>query len=86
MFKLTYPTYNVRYNQEGKTMDNLSQDVAKNERLLKALLALELTRHDPAVEKHELLLARVGLGYQDIAEVLGKKPDAVRMLLKRNKA
>ena len=69
-------------------MDNLTEEVQKSNRLLKAVLLLsvrEYQQQGDSSEKIELLLAASGLGYQDIAEILGKKPDAVRMLLKRKK-
>lgn len=68
-------------------MVNSNNDTQKNARLLQAILFLQLDNYvrQGGAEKPELLLARAGLGYQDIAELLGKKPDAVRMLLKRRK-
>lgn len=63
----------------------------KNEtnQLLRAVIALLVHEYESNPinngQKIELLLAASGLGYQEIASILGKKPDAVRMLLKRNK-
>lgn len=63
--------------------------VQENNRLLKAavgLLAQDYDRRAGAEsERIELVLAATGLGYKEIAAVLGKKPDAVRMMLARNK-
>lgn len=74
-------------HREGITMEKLMEEVQKNSRLLQAVLMLQVRDYQKkgGSERIELLLAASGLGYQDIAEVLGKKPDAVRMLLKRNK-
>lgn len=67
----------------------LLEEVRENNRLLRALLALYVKDYEkrPGGEdkqRVELLLAAAGLGYQDIALLLNKKPDAVRMLIKRN--
>lgn len=51
---------------------------------LRAIIAL-LARQTSGGDKVELLLAEFGLGNQDIGRIVGKKPDAVRMLLKRSK-
>ena len=63
--------------------------IQENNRLLKAavgLLAQDYDRRAGAEsERIELVLAATGLGYKEIAAVLGKKPDAVRMMLARNK-
>lgn len=67
-------------------MDNFEIELQKNNRLLRALLTLHMEDYGSkeGAERQELVLARAGLGYQDIAEILNKKPDAVRMFLKRN--
>ena len=52
--------------------------------LLRAVALLLIADYEGG-ERLELLLARAGLGYQEIAELVNKKPDAVRMLLKRHK-
>lgn len=67
-------------------MDNFKAELQRNNRLLQALLALHMEAYGSkeGAERQELVLARAGLGYQDIAEILNKKPDAVRMFLKRN--
>lgn len=56
-------------------------------RLLRALLFFKVEEYQQqgGQERPELLLARAGLEYQEIADILDKKPDAVRMYLKRNK-
>ena len=60
----------------------------KQESLLIAIAALlAATYEEPAGGPSvETLLAGSGLGYRDIAHILGKKPDAVRMKLKRNES
>lgn len=68
-------------------MEKLVEEVQKNSRLLQAvlgLLARDYQERHPN-ERIELTLAASGLGYQEIADALGKKPDAVRMLLKRKR-
>ena len=61
------------------------------ETLLKALLTLQIDnreqqiRHDDARLRTELLLADSGLSYQDIAALMNKKPDAVRMMVTRRR-
>ena len=68
-------------------MDKLIEEVQKNSRLLQAVLMLQTREYqkEGGSERIELLLAASGLGYQDIATVLNKKPDAVRMWLARNR-
>jgi DNA-directed RNA polymerase specialized sigma24 family protein len=68
-------------------MDNLVSEIQKNNRLLQAVIGLLALDYEKSGrdERIELVLAASGLGYQEIATALGKKPDAVRMLLKRNK-
>lgn len=39
--------------------------------------------NDKSAERTEVLLARVGLSVDDIAAAMGKKPDAVRMMIAR---
>lgn len=57
--------------------------------LLKAILAVLVDERDtrsserPDQVRTEILLANAGLGHQVIAQLLGKNPDAVRMLLAR---
>lgn len=68
--------------------EQLLEETRKNNRLLIATLALlaqEYELRPGESTKIELLLAAKGLGYQDIAVILDKKPDAVRMMLARNK-
>jgi DNA-directed RNA polymerase specialized sigma24 family protein len=59
-------------------------ELEKNNRLLMASLALQAAGYKGEV-RIEYVLAEQGLNYQEIAQILGKKPDAVRMLLKRRK-
>lgn len=62
----------------------MNDDVAP---LLRALVLLLLderfSRDDPSREKPEVLLARAGITVQEIADLLGKKLDAVRKTLQR---
>jgi DNA-directed RNA polymerase specialized sigma24 family protein len=62
----------------------VNDDVAP---LLRAVVLLLLdersSRDDPSREKPEVLLARAGLTAQEIADLLGKKIDAVRKTLQR---
>jgi DNA-directed RNA polymerase specialized sigma24 family protein len=62
---------------------------AENNRLLRALLWLYVQDYEgqgrPKERRTELVLAEAGLTYQDIATLLDKRPDAVRMMLARNK-
>lgn len=56
--------------------------------VLRAILAVlvderESRTPDAGQIRSELVLADVGIDYRDIASLLGKKPDAVRMLLSR---
>ena len=59
--------------------------------LLKAILAVLLDEREsrlsgePDYIKPELLLASAGMSYQAIAQVLGKNPDAVRMMIARSR-
>lgn len=61
----------------------------ENNRLLWALLRLYVQNREEQGEtksrRIELVLADAGLTYQDIAMLLNKKPDAVRMMLARNR-
>jgi hypothetical protein len=41
-------------------------------------------RDDRDAEKTEVVLSNAGLGYDDIAVAMGKKPDAVRKVIERN--
>jgi hypothetical protein len=67
-----------------------SADVSTND-LLKAILAVLLDEREakaaerPGQSRPEILLAGVGMGHQVIAQLLGKNPDAVRMMLARAK-
>ena len=59
------------------------------ESLLLALLTLQIEEReargfDLDRTKTEVLLASAGLSYQQIAAMMNKKPDAVRMMLARN--
>lgn len=67
---------------------NLIALAQQNNRLLLALLQLWVQDQQPLAEpeRMEYRLAEAGLTYHEIAQLLGKKPDAVRMLLKRRKA
>lgn len=55
--------------------------------LLRVIVALQLEertqRADGDVLPPELLLSGLGLDYKQIAPLVGKKPDAVRMFLNR---
>jgi hypothetical protein len=56
-------------------------------RLLIAILSLLTKIHESKLKKNQRIefeLADLDLYYQEIAAILGKQPDAVRMLLKRN--
>ena len=68
--------------------ESLMEELQKNNRLLKAVLQLLLLDHQQrageSVPRAELLLTAYGLSYQEVAEIVNKKPDAVRMLVKRN--
>ena len=44
------------------------------------------TKNDKEAVKTEVLLSNAGLSIEDIAAVMGKKYDAVRVSLNRNKA
>lgn len=66
--------------------------VVTTETLLRALLALHIDEREHRLKagdseqlKTELLLAACGLSYQDIAALMGKSPDAVRMMLARQR-
>lgn len=77
----------------GRTMADKSAAIEKilqeNNRLLRAAVGLLAQEYDHSAgsdsERIELVLAASGLGYKEIAAVLGKRPDAVRMMLARNK-
>jgi DNA-directed RNA polymerase specialized sigma24 family protein len=68
--------------------NSLFDEVQSNNRLLKAVLQLLLQdyrqRAGEGSVRPELLLTAYGLNYQEVAEIVNKKPDAVRMLIKRN--
>jgi DNA-directed RNA polymerase specialized sigma24 family protein len=52
-----------------------------------ALLAADRAERDPEPQlSTELVLSAAGLDHRLIAEILGKKPDAVRMKISRAKA
>jgi DNA-directed RNA polymerase specialized sigma24 family protein len=57
--------------------------------LLLALVALEIDRREreqaDGQVKTELLLSGAGLGYQQVAKIMGKSADAVRMTISRAK-
>lgn len=59
------------------------------EELLLALISLEVDKRERSLDssqlKTELLLANTGLGYQQIAKIMGKNPAAVRMMITRSK-
>ena len=69
--------------------EQLLIEIQRNNQLLTAavtLLAQEYELRPGGNDRRiELVLATSGLGYQDIATVLNKKPDAVRMWLARNR-
>jgi len=66
-------------------MENkLLAELQAQNRLLMASLALN-ARGYTGEPRIELLLAEQGLNYQEIAQILDKKPDAVRMLLRRKR-
>lgn len=65
--------------------EELLTEIQKNNRLLLASIVLQAQNISPEGERIELVLAKAGLTYQEIAQVLHKKPDAVRMMLARNK-
>ena len=52
-----------------------------------ALMSFSLfaTSEEKADAKPEVILAQSGLDYTEIASILGKKSNAVRMVIKRNK-
>ena len=53
-----------------------------------ALLAAdrdEANETRPEVARSELVLSRAGFGYQTIASLTGKKPEAIRSFLRRQK-
>lgn len=58
--------------------------------VLRAILALlvderaRATNPTAKIVSVELMLAAAGLDYRTVAELVGKKPDAVRMMLNRN--
>lgn len=62
-----------------------------SEALLLALLTLQVEQRErnaaanPDQIKTEILLAGVGLTYQQIAAMMNKSPDAVRMMLARTR-
>lgn len=77
---------------KADSVETLSQD-SKTEVLLLALLALQVSDREnrmldgPKTPKTEQLLANAGMTYREIAKVMNKSPDAVRMALTRlNKA
>lgn len=51
-----------------------------------ALLAHQSEPNDRDPRSAELLLSDAGIGYKDIAEIVGKQPDAVRVALSRARA
>lgn len=55
--------------------------------LMKAQLAvqLQLLQDEEAREKPEVVLARAGLSYSDIAQILGKKATAISKAVSRAK-
>ena len=70
----------------GKDTQLLNEFAKQNDylRAIAALLAQNYEQQASAgAPRIELFLAGQGLGYQDIAQITGKKPDAVRMFLKR---
>jgi DNA-directed RNA polymerase specialized sigma24 family protein len=69
-------------------MAALDQDVVDGLRAVVALLSAERDEASdarPEIARSELVLARAGLSYQTIARLTGKKPEAVRSLLRRHK-
>jgi DNA-directed RNA polymerase specialized sigma24 family protein len=66
-------------------------DERHGDRILLAILRLaiadreERAKPDLVKRRVEVLLDEAGLSYQEIATLVGKKPDAVRMLISRSK-
>ncbi len=73
----------------SKTEDNKSGSALSTDALLLAMLTLMIDERErvaggnPGQVKTELLLASAGLPYQQIAAMMNKNPDAVRMMLTR---
>lgn len=69
-----------------------AQDGLSSEDLLRAILAVLVDQREAAAASRpdqvrtEVLLAGAGLDHQTIAQLLGKNPDAVRMLLSRSQS
>ena len=62
------------------------EDLTYSEKLARATVMLMIERRGAEQEENlrsELLLARAGFGAGDIADLLGKRPGAVRMAIKR---
>jgi hypothetical protein len=72
-------------------MSDDAQGLTTNDILL-AILALLVNGREQSIPdkpdqvRTELVLANAGLSYATIAQLLGKKPDAVRMMISRAKA
>jgi len=71
-------------NKERETPQSVSV-----EDLLLALVTLEVDRRESTNKesgvKTELLLSNAGLGASQIAKIMGKNPNAVRMMIARSK-
>lgn len=73
----------------SKAEDNKSTSAISTDALLLAMLTLMIDEREraaagnPGQVKTELLLAGADLSYQQIAAMMNKSPDAVRMMLAR---
>lgn len=73
----------------SKTEDNKSGSALSTDALLLAMLTLMIDERERAANgdsgqvKTEVLLASAGLPYQQIAAMMNKSPDAVRMMIAR---
>lgn len=62
----------------------MASELNKSDPALLGILALLAAERDPKAQPPtEVLLARVGLAYEDIAPVVGKTPEAVRKAASR---
>lgn len=70
-------------------MDDHNEEIAEAMRAIVALLSAnrdEASESRPEVARSEAVLSRAGFSYQVIAWLTGKKPEAVRSFLRRQKA